>query len=265
MEKPSCLKECPRCGLKKGRGPNQCDFCGWDFKESYDGRSENVCEPDSTDQDFKRLVGGRHIISETEADNIDSSETPAPLSREEDVLDIPFTVGRDELADEAAPLESANEATLPKYEKASALAAETYTAVEASTDVQTFEPSLNKMAIDATWPEQVSSIKSGQDVILLREDTGRLFSLPIVKTATMLIMGVALCIAALTLAPWLGRVLGWSIIIIGAFLIALSTSYIILSLRRKHAEDDIVLCPMCDETLPDGPWCPSCGNQVRRT
>ncbi len=36
MEKPSGLKECPRCGLRNRPGAYQCEFCGWDFGVASD-------------------------------------------------------------------------------------------------------------------------------------------------------------------------------------------------------------------------------------
>jgi len=258
MEKPSGLRECPRCGMKNRQGAYQCDFCGWDFRNSdrWDGK---VADLENLSRDIAAAPLDKKLASKIEmtikrpsdipvrAPRPPAQEQPSPKA-EEPREDAPTIAPEQEpeLAEEPEPApaeEPAPESVpLPEPEPA---AAEPETPEPQPAAVT--PPAVEAAPVEAP-PAPLPSPPKAEGI-----------PKPLVITVALLGTGLALYIAALILAADIGKAAGWGLTIVGALLIALSVRRVFV-LRRKAETDEVVLCPNCHEVVTDhDPGCPSCG------
>lgn len=262
MEKPSGLKECPRCGMKNRQGAYQCDFCGWGFRTTSENWMGKVADLENISRDMDAPPLDRHVASKIEMTIKRPSELPVreplPSSPEENVPETEERSEADvsETSPEARPVEDAAPAALPEA-PAPEEPEETSPAVELPVEETPSPAEPTSASAPAASPAMAEPSPAAEPVRAGTEERGLPRSTVI--TFSMLGVGVALYIAALVLAADLGKVAGWGLTIVGALLIALSARRL-FALYKKKEGDEIILCPNCHEVVSDrDPGCPSCG------
>lgn len=83
MEKPSGLKECPRCGLRNRPGAYQCELCGWDFGVASDDWTRQVRDLEELGKD----------IGAPEVDDVTASRIESTISRPSEAVRETFPAG----------------------------------------------------------------------------------------------------------------------------------------------------------------------------
>ncbi len=94
MDKPSGLKECPRCGLRNRSGAYQCDFCGWDFRGASDDWMGKVNELQRINKEVESPVLDKRTTSKIEMTIVNPAEVPVKEPKPE--MEVPRKLELDE-------------------------------------------------------------------------------------------------------------------------------------------------------------------------
>lgn len=211
MEKPSGLKECPRCGLRNRPGAYQCEFCGWDFGVASDDWMGQIDDLEQLGNDI-----GTPAVDEDIATKIESTiMRPADAVRERPPVDKEISLLEELDLGDAAVAE-------PVYE---AIATEEALAESIPDPYVVSKPEAKAKAKPAAVakgkPKIVSASKSK-------------FELPLAIGAAITVAGVAALAAALLLVTGgsLDKPVGWAITVVGSFLTVFGVSRLLPSMGK---------------------------------
>lgn len=225
MEKPSGLKECPRCGLRNRPGAYQCEFCGWDFGVASDDWMGQINDLEKLGQDV-----GTPTVDEDTASKIESTITKPAEAVSERSVDADMSLLEEPDFGDTAAAEPIYEA-VPTEEAIAESILGPY--VEESPEAPMRVKARGKPAVAAEVETEAVPVAAAASN----------FELPLVINAGVLVAGVAALAAALLLVTGgtLDKPAGWITTIIGSFLTVFAISRLLPSLGnvlpvRKKAD-----------------------------
>lgn len=248
MDKPSGLKECPRCGLRNRSGAYQCDFCGWDFRGASDDWMGKVNELQRINKEVESPVLDKRTTSKIEMTIVNPAEVPVKEPKPE--MEVPRKLELDEHNDVEPIVAAAVKDEVP-FDPEEISQAQTGTEEEApiyhkDVDVQT--------KVEASAGGEVESGDASKDLT-------RYMPQGLLITGAA-IYGVTLALSA---GPGMSAPLGWLMGIFGALFIVTGLGMLYIDRTTPDTSDwseaaEVVLCPECHEVVA-GPErsCPNCG------
>lgn len=207
-EKPSGLKECPRCGLRNRPGAYQCEFCGWDFGVISDDWLGQVSALEQLGKDIDAPEVDEVTASKIESTIVKPSEASVrerpPVEPEislAEELDLGGTAAAQPVCG-AVPSEETVAEAIPDPYVAPASPAKAKAKAEPAVPEEVFEPSA--------------------------------FQIPTAVSAVILVAGLASLVAALALVAGgsLDKAAGWVITIVGSLLAVFGISRLMPTLSK---------------------------------